>query len=205
MHQIPVLAVSSLYNDRSILSGWWSYYWTVFGSLILSVHVQLLLSSQYWTSVTTEPYIDNPRQAADVTANVSAFLIRHPYLTVLWKVVRAGIAQLVWRLAMGWMIGSSIPGGNFSLRHRVQTGSGAHPASYQMGTGGSFPGDWSWPLTSIYYRGQGMRGAIPPLPQYVLMAWCLVKHWDNFTLLYFTYSVLWATCLSVLCQHLWHS
>jgi hypothetical protein len=27
-----------------------------------------------------------------------------------------------------------------------------------------------------------MRGAIPPLPQYVFMAWCLVKHRDNFTL-----------------------
>jgi hypothetical protein len=27
-----------------------------------------------------------------------------------------------------------------------------------------------------------MRGAIPPLPQYVLMAWCLVKHRDNFTI-----------------------
>jgi hypothetical protein len=31
--------------------------------------------------------------------------------------------------------------GNFSLHHRVQNGSGAHPASYPMGTGGgSFPG-----------------------------------------------------------------
>jgi CO dehydrogenase/acetyl-CoA synthase delta subunit len=30
--------------------------------------------------------------------------------------------------------------GNFSLHHRVQYGSGAHPASYQMGTRGSFPG-----------------------------------------------------------------
>jgi hypothetical protein len=30
--------------------------------------------------------------------------------------------------------------GNFSLHHRVQTGSGAHPASYPLGTGGSFPG-----------------------------------------------------------------
>jgi hypothetical protein len=27
-----------------------------------------------------------------------------------------------------------------------------------------------------------MRGAIPPLPQYVYMACCLVKHRDNFTL-----------------------
>jgi hypothetical protein len=30
--------------------------------------------------------------------------------------------------------------GNFSLRHRFQNGSGAHPASYPMGTRGSFPG-----------------------------------------------------------------
>jgi hypothetical protein len=49
--------------------------------------------------------------------------------------------------------------GNFSLHHRVQTGSGAHPASYAVGTRGSFSGGkaaepWSWPLTSIWYRGQ---------------------------------------------------
>jgi hypothetical protein len=30
--------------------------------------------------------------------------------------------------------------GNFSLHHRVQKGSGAHPASYSMGTRGSFSG-----------------------------------------------------------------
>jgi hypothetical protein len=30
--------------------------------------------------------------------------------------------------------------GNFSLHHHVQTGSGAHPASYPMDTRGSFPG-----------------------------------------------------------------
>jgi hypothetical protein len=28
--------------------------------------------------------------------------------------------------------------GNFSLRHLVQTGTGAYPASYSMGTGDSF-------------------------------------------------------------------
>jgi len=43
---------------------------------------------------------------------------------------------------------------NFFLHHRDQTGSGDHPASYPMGTGGSFPGDkaagaWNWPYTSI--------------------------------------------------------
>jgi hypothetical protein len=30
--------------------------------------------------------------------------------------------------------------GNFSLHHRDQNGSGAHPASYPMGTRGSIPG-----------------------------------------------------------------
>jgi hypothetical protein len=40
------------------------------------------------------------------------------------------------------MIGVRIPAGagSFSLHHRVQTGSGAHPASYPMGTRGPFPG-----------------------------------------------------------------
>jgi hypothetical protein len=31
-----------------------------------------------------------------------------------------------------------------------------------------------------------MRGAIPLLPQYSFMAWCLVKHRDNFT---FTFTL----------------
>jgi hypothetical protein len=58
--------------------------------------------------------------------------------------------------------------GNFSLHHRVQTGSGAYSASYPVGT-------------------HSLSGAIPPLPQYSFMAWCLVKHRDNFYL--FTFSV----------------
>jgi hypothetical protein len=40
--------------------------------------------------------------------------------------------------------GSRVPfpagAGNFSLHHRVQNGSGAHPASYPMGTRDSFTG-----------------------------------------------------------------
>jgi hypothetical protein len=31
--------------------------------------------------------------------------------------------------------------GNFSLYHRVQNSSGAHPVCYVMGNRGSFPGD----------------------------------------------------------------
>jgi hypothetical protein len=50
-------------------------------------------------------------------------------------------------IALGYGLGnrgSRVPfpagTGNFSLHHRVQNGSGAHPASYPMGTRGSFPG-----------------------------------------------------------------
>jgi len=44
--------------------------------------------------------------------------------------------------------------GNFSLHHRVQNGSGTHPATYPMGIRGSFPGGkvvgaWIWPLTEV--------------------------------------------------------
>jgi hypothetical protein len=42
----------------------------------------------------------------------------------------------------GRTIGVRFPvgAGNFSLNHRIQNGSGAHPDSYPMGTTGSFPG-----------------------------------------------------------------
>jgi hypothetical protein len=50
--------------------------------------------------------------------------------------------SLVWRWATGWMIGGSNPGRGleFFSSPRAQTGSEAHPASYSMGTRGSFPG-----------------------------------------------------------------
>jgi hypothetical protein len=42
-------------------------------------------------------------------------------------------------LRAGWL-GVRVPAeaGNFPLHHCIQTGSGAHPASYPMGTRGSF-------------------------------------------------------------------
>jgi hypothetical protein len=56
--------------------------------------------------------------------------------------IRAGIAQLVQQLPKGWTTeGSEFEsrwGQEFSLLHIVQTASGAHPASYQMGMGGLF-------------------------------------------------------------------
>jgi hypothetical protein len=56
----------------------------------------------------------------------------------------------------------------FSSHHRIQTGSGAHPASYPVGTGGSFSGGKAAggvKLTAhlrLVLRSR-MRGAIPPL------------------------------------------
>jgi hypothetical protein len=63
-----------------------------------------------------------------------------PDLVIL--ILFVGIAQ--WYsagLRAGWsVIRVLAESGNFSLHHRVQTGSGAHSASYQRGTRGSFPG-----------------------------------------------------------------
>jgi hypothetical protein len=73
---------------------------------------------------------------------------------------------------------------NFFLRHRVQTGSGSHPASYPTGSGALSPGvrGWGVKLTTHLHLVPRLRKreAIPPLPQYVFMAWCLVKHRGNF-------------------------
>jgi hypothetical protein len=52
------------------------------------------------------------------------------------------VAQSVQCMTTGWKIGVRSPAGagDFSSSPCVQIGSGAHPASYPMGTGGSFPG-----------------------------------------------------------------
>jgi hypothetical protein len=76
-------------------------------------------------------------------------------LTIICWITRKSIKLISDGNTKGWMIGVRIPAGagNFSLRQRVQTGSGAHLASYPMGTKGSFLGSkaagaWSWPFTS---------------------------------------------------------
>jgi hypothetical protein len=77
-------------------------------------------------------------------------------------------------VATGWKARVRFPAvQDFSFLHSVQTGSGTQPASYPMGTGGSFPGGkaagaWSWPLTSIQCRGQD-RWSYTSTPPYVFM------------------------------------
>jgi hypothetical protein len=86
--------------------------------------------------------------------------------------------------------------GNFPLRHHVQTGYGAQPASYPMGTGVSFSGvkrpgceaDHSPPSSAEVKNAWSYTST----PQYVFMEWCLVKHRDNFTLPYITLDTITA-------------
>jgi hypothetical protein len=63
--------------------------------------------------------------------------------------------SVIQRWATGWVIDGSNPGRGWKFFFSPpRPSSGAHPASYLMGTRGSFPGvkatgAWSWPLDSI--------------------------------------------------------
>jgi len=62
--------------------------------------------------------------------------------------------------------------------HSVQTGSGARPTSYPMGSGSltsgvKTPGNNHSPPSSIEIK---TAKSYASTPQYVFMAWCLVKH-----------------------------
>jgi len=60
-------------------------------------------------------------------------------IPVAIKRIWAEIAQSVQRLATDWTVRESNPAGGARFSASVQTGPGAHPASYTVGTG-SFPG-----------------------------------------------------------------
>jgi hypothetical protein len=83
------------------------------------------------------------------------------------------------------------------IRYRDETSSGAHPASYRMGTAGIFSGSkvarvWSWPSSAEVKS----AWSCSTTNKYVITAWCLirheirvsivVRHRENFILLYFS-------------------
>jgi hypothetical protein len=54
--------------------------------------------------------------------------------------ISVGIALGYWLDDQGSRVRFPTGAGNFPLHRSVQNGSGTHPASYPMGTTGSFPG-----------------------------------------------------------------
>jgi hypothetical protein len=77
------------------------------------------------------------------------------------------VAQSVWRLRYG--LDGGVWGPELSLLHSAQAGSGAHPASFPMGTGVSFPRGLSGQAVKLTTHLQLLprsrkRGSIPPLP-----------------------------------------
>jgi hypothetical protein len=90
----------------------------------------------------------------------------------------AGIAQSVWRWAMGWAAQVRFPAvTDYSLILSVQTESGAHPA-YPMGAGALSPGvkrpgretDHSPPSNA-----EVKRWSYTSTPPYVIMGECLTN------------------------------
>jgi hypothetical protein len=77
--------------------------------------------------------------------------------------------------------------GNSSLHHRVQNGSGTHPASIQWVPGALYLGVKRLGREADHLLASctEVKNALSytSTPQYVFMAWCLVKHRDNFPLL----------------------
>jgi hypothetical protein len=116
----------------------------------------------------------------------------------------AGVAQAVYSVYTGWTTGWSgfdprRGQKDFSYSLSVQTGSGAHPASCTMGTGGPFPGSksaagaWRWPLnphlvprsrmsrsytSSPPNASMACRGTALPLPMCPTSDKCTTEFWN---------------------------
>jgi hypothetical protein len=118
---------------------------------------------------------------------VPSDISRYPFL---WGLALPADSSFIHRVAIGIALGYGLDyrgsrvrfpagAGNFSLHHRVQNGSGAHPASYPIGTRGSFPGGkaagaWSWPHLRLVPRSKN-EWNYTSTPQYAFMAWCLAQ------------------------------
>jgi hypothetical protein len=103
-----------------------------------------------WSYTSTPTYVF---MACDSVTHSDSLIFPLPcYERDIWDIFRRACLRRESRdssvgIALGYGLdgrGSRVrfPAGaeNFSLHHRVQNGSGTHPASYPMGTRGSFPG-----------------------------------------------------------------
>jgi hypothetical protein len=99
------------------------------------------------------PLRSNPKFEEQFLSALSDFLFSI-FVTTLLTFSRDRVVDGNWLRLDDREFRVRVPEGQeFTLLHVVQTGSGVHPTSYPMGTGGPFPGGkaagaWSWPLTS---------------------------------------------------------
>jgi hypothetical protein len=111
-------------------------------------------------------------------------------------VIGAGIAEWYSAGLRAEWSGLRVPegaAGNFSLRHRVQTGSGAHPASYPMATRGSFSGGkaaGAWNHSPPSLAEVKIAWSYTSIHTVCLMAWCSVKAQGQFYLFTFIIMVI---------------
>jgi hypothetical protein len=123
---------------------------------IAPIHLWLPCSLFYVWSFISEGYS---------ATNKSQLNYKHFHYIQFWPVCISSVACKNWGTSVGiatgyrlddqdsgvWFLAGT---GYFSLLHYVQTSSGAHPASYPMGTRDSFPRGiaaraWGWPLSSF--------------------------------------------------------
>jgi len=82
------------------------------------------------------------------------------------------------------------------LHHRVQTSTGVHPASYPMGTVGSFPEGKESERQAYYSLPSSVAvknmWSYSFTPSCVLMSWYLLKHRNNFTFTYQLQMSVWS-------------
>jgi hypothetical protein len=111
-----------------------------------------------------------------------------PYLSKFHSNVKSGSSSV--GIATGYGLGDrcsevGLPeeAENFSVFHRVQTGSGVHTAFCPMVTAGFFPRVKRRETENSSPSSAEVKNAwlYTSNPQYVFMAWCLVKHSENFT------------------------
>jgi hypothetical protein len=79
-------------------------------------------------------------QASDLLIYILEIVFHKQGIIIIIIIIIVVVVVVVGLDDRGSMVRFPTGAGNFSLHHRVQNGSGAHPASYLMGTRGSFPG-----------------------------------------------------------------
>jgi hypothetical protein len=141
-----------IFAHATWLSGWWAN--KVINIFMYPVHELCIIHSFHTsTYVSDVTYLSTRRYGRTIYTVMSS---EKNSLCLHFYCMGAGIAQSVYRQATCWMAGLRFPAWerDFSPLHSVQTGSGAHSASYAVDSGGFVSwgratGAWSWPLTCI--------------------------------------------------------